>query len=139
MRPPPDATDYLVPNNLGSATASNYSMTTEKTELLSPDTCSTLSCMNEDESLPIITSTVGGTMPAALWTSAPMNGAIPLGLNVNNMTYNIVPSEDGQFNPEIILQANSLAYPNVRYMNVNVNTQLYNPDQTDNGGGANNA
>ena len=39
MRPPPDA-EYLVPNNPGSS--SNYSMSTEKTELLSPDTCSTM-------------------------------------------------------------------------------------------------
>ena len=48
MRPPPDATDYLIPNNFGSQTNSNYSVATEKTELLSPDTCSTLSCNNDD-------------------------------------------------------------------------------------------
>ncbi|KAI2801425.1 hypothetical protein BLOT_010976 [Blomia tropicalis] len=44
MRPPPDAIDYLVPNNPGSQTNSNYSMGTDKSDLLSPDTCSTLSC-----------------------------------------------------------------------------------------------
>ena len=41
MRPPPDATDYLIPNHPCSNSASNYSVSTEKTELLSPDTCST--------------------------------------------------------------------------------------------------
>lgn len=41
MRPPADATDYLVPNHPCSNSASNYSVSTEKTELLSPDTCST--------------------------------------------------------------------------------------------------
>ena len=51
MRPPPDATDYLVPNNPCSNSNSNYSMSTEKTELLSPDTCSTFSCSNEDNKL----------------------------------------------------------------------------------------
>ncbi|RWS04600.1 leukocyte tyrosine kinase receptor-like protein [Dinothrombium tinctorium] len=40
MRPPPDATDHLIPNNPSSN--SNYSMSTEKSELLSPDTCSTI-------------------------------------------------------------------------------------------------
>lgn len=42
MRPPPDSTDYLVPNSaVCSNSASNYSVATEKTELLSPDSCST--------------------------------------------------------------------------------------------------
>lgn len=41
MRPPPDSTDYLIPNHPCSNSASNYSVSTEKTELLSPDTCST--------------------------------------------------------------------------------------------------
>ena len=42
MRPPPDSTDYLVPNStMCSNSASNYSVSTEKTELLSPDSCST--------------------------------------------------------------------------------------------------
>lgn len=40
MRPPPDSTDYLVPSQTCSNSASNYSMSTEKTELLSPDSCS---------------------------------------------------------------------------------------------------
>lgn len=40
MRPPPDSTDYLVPTNTCSNSASNYSVSTEKTELLSPDSCS---------------------------------------------------------------------------------------------------
>src|SRR6185437_7910481 len=48
MRPPPDTTDYLVPNNPCSNSNSNFSMSTERTELLSPDTCSTVSCNNED-------------------------------------------------------------------------------------------
>lgn len=34
----PDSTDYLVPNN----PSSTYSISSEKTELLSPDTCSTV-------------------------------------------------------------------------------------------------
>lgn len=42
MRPAPDSTDYLVPNSATcSNSASNYSVSTEKTELLSPDSCST--------------------------------------------------------------------------------------------------
>lgn len=42
MRPAPDSTDYLVPSStMCSASASNYSVSTEKTELLSPDSCST--------------------------------------------------------------------------------------------------
>lgn len=40
MRPPPDAADYLVPNHPCSNSASNYSVSTVKTELLSPDTYS---------------------------------------------------------------------------------------------------
>lgn len=40
MRPPPDSTDYLVPSHTCSNSASNYSVATEKTELLSPDSCS---------------------------------------------------------------------------------------------------
>jgi hypothetical protein len=42
MRPAPDSTDYLVPNSaMCSNSASNYSVSTEKTELMSPDSCST--------------------------------------------------------------------------------------------------
>lgn len=41
MRPAPDSTDYLVPSStMCSNSASNYSVSTEKTELLSPDSCS---------------------------------------------------------------------------------------------------
>ena len=40
-RPPPDSADYLVPSHaLSTASASNYSVSTEKTELMSPDSCS---------------------------------------------------------------------------------------------------
>lgn len=53
MRPPPDATDYLVPNPCSNST-SNYSVSTEKTELLSPDTCSTVSCNNEESNAKLL-------------------------------------------------------------------------------------
>ena len=41
MRPPPNSTEYLIPNVLSNSN-SNYSMSTERTELLSPETCSTV-------------------------------------------------------------------------------------------------
>ncbi|XP_074600009.1 leukocyte tyrosine kinase receptor-like isoform X2 [Brevipalpus obovatus] len=47
MRPPPDSTDYLVPTACSNSN-SNYSISTEKTELLSPDTCSTITSNHED-------------------------------------------------------------------------------------------
>lgn len=139
MRPSADTTEYLVPNNLGSQTASNYSMATEKTDLLSPDTCSTMSCtinedklMELDEQVPIAVTRVplgvAPPPPNALWTTAPpINGTIPIGLNVNNLTYNFVPADN--FSPEIILTANNLAYPTARYVNVNVSNELYNAEQ----------
>ena len=45
MRPPPGSTDYLVPTN----PSPTYSLSSEKTELLSPDTCSTVT--NDDTKL----------------------------------------------------------------------------------------
>uniref|UniRef100_T1KLD1 receptor protein-tyrosine kinase n=1 Tax=Tetranychus urticae TaxID=32264 RepID=T1KLD1_TETUR len=49
MRPPPDSTDYLIPNACSNSNSnSNYSISTEKTELLSPDTCSTVTSGNDD-------------------------------------------------------------------------------------------
>lgn len=137
MRPSGDTTEYLVPNNLGSQTTSNYSMATEKTDLLSPDTCSTMSCaLNEDklmeleEQVPIAARVPLGVAPApaaALWAPNPaINGTIPIGLDVNNMTYNFVPTDT--FTPEIILTANNLAYPTARYVNVNVSNELYNEE-----------
>lgn len=47
MRPPPDSTDYLVAT-VCSNSNSNYSISTEKTELFSPDTCSTATSNNDD-------------------------------------------------------------------------------------------
>lgn len=50
MRPPPGSTDYLVPTN----PSPTYSLSSEKTELLSPDTCSTVTgstVTNEDAKL----------------------------------------------------------------------------------------
>lgn len=46
MRPPPGSTDYLVPTN----PSPTYSLSSEKTELLSPDTCSTVTT-NDDTKL----------------------------------------------------------------------------------------
>lgn len=47
MRPPPDSTDYLVPTACSNSN-SNYSIGTEKTELFSPDTCSTATSNHDD-------------------------------------------------------------------------------------------
>ena len=51
MRPPPDITDYLVPNNPGSLTTSNYSIATERTEIVSPESASILATIGDDKGL----------------------------------------------------------------------------------------
>lgn len=50
MRPPPGSTDYLVPTN----PSPTYSLSSEKTELLSPDTCSTVTTNDETKLLELL-------------------------------------------------------------------------------------
>lgn len=123
MRPPPDATDYLIPNNPGSQTNSNYSMATEKTELLSPDTCSTLSCINDDKLLEI-----EDHIHRKLWNDNLIsNRTIPFN-HLNQMPNHYGGETNLPFNSEIVLNPNTLAYqPSVRYVNVNVNSELFTP------------
>lgn len=126
MRPPADATDYLIPSN--SQTNSNYSMATEKTELLSPDTCSTLSCNNEANDHKQM------DLEAAITNRQHQNNSLQnqphLHLPINNSLinpesatpYNIdYLNEQNHFNAEIILNPNLFNNPLVRYVNINVN------------------
>lgn len=136
MRPPQDSTDYLMPNNPGSQTNSNYSMATEKTELLSQDTCSTLSCVPDDKLLEIddhhqlqhpnnavklwndeavIAQQTGMMQPAGPGTS--YNAAVNLG--------SAYPSIKVPFTTGVVLNPMNLSYqqqqqqqPCVRYVNV---------------------
>ena len=129
MRPPPDATDYLVPNNPCSNSNSNYSMSTEKTELLSPDTCSTFSCTNEDNKLlelledvnpPVIPPRTGNWKE----TSFSYRNSNPKNQMASNVKSNGIKSDimanKGSAQP-LVLDATSLLQHPSRYMNVNVN------------------
>jgi hypothetical protein len=129
MRPPPDATDYLVPNNPCSNSNSNYSMSTEKTELLSPDTCSTFSCTNEDNKLLELLDDVN---PPAIpprtgsWreTSFSDRNSVP-----KNPTNSVIGKSDAiksnlltNSSPQpLTLDASNLLQQPSRYVNVNVN------------------
>ena len=131
MRPPPDATDYLVPNNPGSQTNSNYSMATEKTELLSPDTCSTLSCVPDDKLLELEDQMhMQNRNNVKLWNDDVLAHQQMMPFNVNmNVAMNNYPGVKPPFNAGIVLNPTSLNYqqPCVRYVNVNVNSDgVYN-------------
>ena len=120
MRPPPDSTDYLVPN-LGSQTNSNYSMTTEKTELLSPDTCSTLSCINDEKLLDMDDQNISIIKP--LWGG---ESYVP-----GQISFNLNNAEPNNLNTGIILNPSGINYqhPSVRYVNVNVNNDMFGSNQ----------
>lgn len=116
MRPPPDATDYLIPNNFGSQTNSNYSVATEKTELLSPDTCSTLSCNNDDHNKNF--DTIDSHNHVHHDSTSILNP---------NSSYNFdYLNQRNPYNSEIILDPNRFnnQNPSVRYVNVNVNNSM---------------
>ncbi|KAH9422121.1 hypothetical protein DERP_002415 [Dermatophagoides pteronyssinus] len=112
MRPPPDATDYLIPNNFGSQTNSNYSVATEKTELLSPDTCSTLSCNNDDNHNHKNFDTI-------------IDDQQNDHSNLQQQNFDYL-NQPNRFNTEIILNPNRFNNQNqsVRYVNVNVNNSM---------------
>lgn len=112
MRPPPDATDYLIPNNFGSQTNSNYSVATEKTELLSPDTCSTLSCNNDDNHNHKNFDTI-------------IDDHQNDHTNLTQQNFDYL-NQQNRFNTEIILNPNRFNNQNqsVRYVNVNVNNSM---------------
>ena len=115
MRAPPDSTEYLVPNNPGSQTNSNYSMATEKTELMSPDTCSTMSYANEDK----------------IWNEEALaNQLMPF--NINSMT-NYSNNPRIQNNSGIVLNPNNLHYQQscVRYVNLNNSNSNNNNNNND--------
>ena len=126
MRPPPDATDYLVPNNPCSNSNSNYSMSTEKTELLSPDTCSTFSCSNEDNKLlellddvnpPVIPPRAGNWKETSFSdkNSIPKNQMVS---KANGIKSEVMANKSsGQ---PLVLDASALLQNPSRYVNVNV-------------------
>lgn len=129
MRPPPDSTDYLIPNACSNSN-SNYSISTEKTELLSPDTCSTVTSTN-DETCKLVAmlddSDLNGTGLTGLPGSKDKPNPLipperPSKVNLNNM-FNEARAVDD--NP-IILDPGSLnSHPNpVRYINVDVTDSL---------------
>ena len=106
MRPPPDATDYLVPNNPGSQ---------------SPDTCSTLSCANDDKLLEIEDQMhLSDRNNIKMWNEDMIaQSMMPFNENINPI--NNYPNKQ-PFNSGIVLNPTSLNYqqPCVRYVNVNV-------------------
>lgn len=117
MRPPPDATDYLVPNNPCSNSNSNYSMSTEKTELLSPDTCSTFSCTNEDNKLLELMDDLNPPVipprTAPNWKDSSKNHMISSTAQTNGI------SSGGSVSP-LLLDASALLQQPSRYVNVSV-------------------
>lgn len=124
MRPPQDSTDYLTPNNPGSQTNSNYSMATEKTELLSPDTCSTMSCVPDDKLLEIDDQLQQMHLPnnVKLWNDEGVIADQQTPYNPVNLASNYsagkVPYSSG-----VVLNPTNLSYqqqPCVRYVNVNM-------------------
>lgn len=138
MRPPQDSTDYLLPNNPGSQTNSNYSMATEKTELLSPDTCSTMSCVPDDKLLEMDEQLQQMHHPnnVKLWNDESVmadqqTGTTPY--NPVNLASNYsaakVPYTSG-----VVLNPTNLSYqkqqPCVRYVNVNMSPFGVTPAQT---------
>ena len=109
-------------------------MATEKTELLSPDTCSTLSCINDDKLLEIDDHIQLQNMNnIKLWNDNLLsNQTLPFNINMANVANNYDNAQKVSFDNEIVLNANNLNYqqPTVRYVNVNVNNEFYNPDST---------
>lgn len=127
MRPPPDATDYLIPNNPRSN--SNYSMSTEKTELLSPDSCSTVTNENNaklmefDEHTPPIVPPRTGTWRETSFSKDDMDME-PKSQNPNEINTNQISAK--QPSTDIILDPSALPHP-IRYVNVDVNDCSSNP------------
>ena len=74
MRPPPDSTDYLVPSATLCSNASNYSVNTEKTELLSPDSCSTTT---NDSRLVELLDDSGKSASRKAWSETAFSGQAP--------------------------------------------------------------
>ncbi|RWS25147.1 leukocyte tyrosine kinase receptor-like protein [Leptotrombidium deliense] len=115
MRPPPDATDYLIPNN--PCSNSNYSTSTEKSELLSPDTCSTITngesgkLVEFDEHLPPVVPPRPGSWKDS--SIADKNKNILTNTEPENVN-NLAESQNISDNA-IVTQ------PVVRYVNVDMN------------------
>ena len=135
MRPPPDSTDYLVPSHTCSNSASNYSMSTEKTELLSPDS---LSIRNAEEGrLLELDESIGGItvmssrepppLPFSIYKQSGNNCILPTTLTRTTDNSALHSNNNGQ----VILSTN-LIQPTTNYIfdTGTVNTMSSNERQS---------
>lgn len=144
MRPAPDTTDYLVPNPCSNST-SNYSMSTEKTELLSPDTCSTLSTnddnnakllefMDDNNSPPVIPPRSGNWKDTSFINQRNYQSNNFQKPKIDNISGTNEESTNSNNNPSgqqsLLLDASALIQNPSRYVNVNVHDDNVNPNTT---------